>query len=738
MASQHADEIDYSDLEQKYSSEYVSPLDSVVILDGAPVVGPDRADKLIGAVIKSAAKEAGLQIPRPAIEMPTDDNQQSKGFMFITLNNPTEAVVFQRAMHDLKFDKRHTFRVVLLSEVDKFEQLQEEYVEPPKEEYKPREHFRAWLADPAGRDQYVMYRGDDVQVAWHSRKGQPEIAHERSKWTDSYTQWSPYGTFLATIHGPGVALWGGSSFERICRLYHPEVKLIDFSPFERFLVTWSPRPIEAATDSRGPSPFTDEDEGNQIAVWDVMTGALLRTFPMVGDNSLEVNKRIVWPMFKWSPDEKYLGRVTPGQQISIYEAPSMGLLGKKSIKIEGVVDFEWAPLNDRERELAEAERSGRPIANGDLKKGSTGVRENIISFWTPEVQNQPARVTLMHVPSRVSIRSKNLFNVHAAKMFWQSNGDYLCVKVDRHTKTKKTQYCNLELFRVREKDTPVQVVEIKDPVTAFAWEPKGDRFVMITTNDPNFGQLAPGQLLKQSVSFYGYDSRKGDFLPLKTVENKSSNTIYWSPKGRHVLLATLGSNSKFDIDFYDLDLDREEVKDEKDPGAAIRLITTIEHYGLTDIEWDPSGRYVGTSASIWMNSMEPGYAVWDFKGVEVVKATFDKFKQFLWRPRPPTLLSKDDQKKIRKNLREYARQFEEQDQLEASNMSSELVAFRKRLIEEWNAWRRASKDRLDRQRQELGKEPKAALKRSAQAQDADEVVEEWVEEVISETVEVVA
>ena len=70
--------------------------------------------------------------------MPTESDQQSKGFMFITLQNPTGAQVFQRAMHDLKFDKRHTFRVVLLSEVDKFEHLQEEYVEPPKEEYAPR------------------------------------------------------------------------------------------------------------------------------------------------------------------------------------------------------------------------------------------------------------------------------------------------------------------------------------------------------------------------------------------------------------------------------------------------------------------------------------------------------------------------------------------------------------------------------------------------------------------------
>ena len=35
------------------------------------------------------------------------------------------------------------------------------------------------------------------------------------------------------------------------------------------------------------------------------------------------------------------------------------------------------------------------------------------------------------------------------------------MKVDRHTKTKKSIFCNLEIFRVRDKDFPVEVVEHK-------------------------------------------------------------------------------------------------------------------------------------------------------------------------------------------------------------------------------------------------------------------------------------
>ena len=52
-------------------------------------------------------------------------------------------------------------------------------------------------------------------------------------WTDTYVRWSPLGTYLATFHRQGVALWGGPEFERLARFGHNGVQLIDFSPCER-------------------------------------------------------------------------------------------------------------------------------------------------------------------------------------------------------------------------------------------------------------------------------------------------------------------------------------------------------------------------------------------------------------------------------------------------------------------------------------------------------------------------
>ena len=52
-------------------------------------------------------------------------------------------------------------------------------------------------------------------------------------WTESFVQWSPLGTYLATIHRQGAAVWGGEkSFNRLMRYIHPQVKFC--SPLSTF------------------------------------------------------------------------------------------------------------------------------------------------------------------------------------------------------------------------------------------------------------------------------------------------------------------------------------------------------------------------------------------------------------------------------------------------------------------------------------------------------------------------
>ena len=125
--------------------------------------------------------------------------------------------------------------------------------------------------------------------------------------------------------------------------------------------------------------------------------------------------------------------------------------------------------------------------------------------------------------------------------------------------------------------------------------------------------------------------------------------------------------------------------------------------------------------------METGYHLYDFKGSLLHEEHVDRFKQWAWRPRPATLLSKDEQKQVRKNLREYSRVFEEQDLAKKNQASAEEVERRMRLLEEWYSWRAGVVEDLRQQREEMG----------LPADPKDEVVEEEQgEEEVTEVTEV--
>lgn len=512
-------------------------------------------------------------------------------FAFVEYSSPAEAQAATRQLDGVPLDKKHTLRVNKITDIERYGRegrVDEKYVAPEIEEFTEKEHLRWWLKDPSGRgrDQFVMYRGDSVGVFWNNEKDQPENIVDRQHWTEAFLQWSPLGTYLASVHQQGVQLWGGASWSRQARFAHPFVNLVAFSPNEKYIVTWSNRPISIP--ETGHPALSIDDEGKNYVIWDIETAAPLRSFANLDAPKGEEGKpqpKMQWPAFKWSADDKYVARLTPGASISVYELPRMNLLDKTSIKIEGVVDFDWAP--------ATPQREG------------VKTYEQLFTYWQPGTGSNPAKVGLMSIPSKEIVRSLNLFNVSDAKLHWQSDAAYLCVKVDRHSKSKKSQATTLEIFRVKEKGIPVEVVDtIKDTVINFAWEPKGDRFALITTTEPVGPTAVPP---KTSVSFFCPEKAKGpyagNFKLLRTLDKKNSNAIYWSPKGRFVVIATIANQQSSDLDFYDVDFEGEKPESAKDLTANLQLMNTADHYGVTDVEWDPSGRFVATWASAWKHAV---------------------------------------------------------------------------------------------------------------------------------------
>jgi translation initiation factor 3 subunit B len=515
-------------------------------------------------------------------------------FAFVEYQTPEQAQNATKQLNGSQLDKKHTLAVNKLTDIEKYGRegkIDENYHPPEITPFTEKPHLRSWLGDPNARDQFVVFRGDNVGVYWNNKRDNPEQVVDRKHWTQLFVSWSPQGTYLASIHQQGVQLWGGPGFERIRQFPHPFVSLIEFSPNENYLTTWSNQPI--TIQEGNPGPLGLDEEGKHIVIWNIKTGKPIRSFhafdlapPAPADgNAPPAKSKVQWPAFKWSADEKYVARMKPEDSISIYELPSMRLLDKTSVKIEKIVDFEWSP--------ATTQREG------------VKTYEQLLCFWTPEIGSNPAKVGLMSIPSKEIVRSRNLFNVNDAKLHWQSDGKFLCVKVDRHSKSKKSNSTNLEIFRIREKGVPVEVVEsLRDTVINFAWEPKGDRFVLITAGEAVAGSNV---LAKTAVHFFAPEKVKGPtpggFKNIRVFDKKNSNGIYWSPKGRFVVVATVSVQQHSDIDFYDLDYEGDKPESDANLAANLMLMNSEDHYGITDVEWDPTGRFVVTSASVWTHQV---------------------------------------------------------------------------------------------------------------------------------------
>lgn len=130
----------------------------------------------------------------------------------------------------------------------------------------------------------------------------------------------------------GMAVWGGPNFTRINRFGHQNVRLIDFSPNEKYILSYTSHEPATARDSFHVL----------INVWDVRSGKQLRKFEGPVDeyavgSSAGPNGALKWPVFKWAGgrDDLFFARLGRGK-ISIYECPSMTMLGKESLKLDGV------------------------------------------------------------------------------------------------------------------------------------------------------------------------------------------------------------------------------------------------------------------------------------------------------------------------------------------------------------------------------------------------------------------
>ena len=679
MSAVSVNDIDFRDLEERYAVDESLNTDEYVICDGLPIVPASKISKLVKVIAKVFSSVAAIDDVENTFEMPMDPvTSKTLGFAFIRFRNATDAQNAIKAFNRKKLDSKHVMQLDKLSTVKKYLDTKEtEYKEPALPEFKPLPHLKSWLTDELGRDQAAVHYEQEVTVQW-IRKGsapQPALAPV-TNFTSGFVRWSPQGSYLLSTSPRGVLLHAGPDFAVVARFPHKDVKLVDFSPDERFLVTCAPAEIRAG------GPFTEQNEGHNIVIWSTETTNVLRSFPF--PPTKPVNGPPQWPAFKWSADSSYFARVFSKDELCIYSSKDMSLVGKKSMQTPGIGNFEFAPVTVGGKQL--------------------------LVFWTPEFNNQTARVCIVDASTKEIVHNRSLFNVESVKFFWQSEGKYLCSLIGRLTKNKKAMISSLEIYRLEEKNFPIEVLDFTDRIFDFAWEPRSDRFVVnfytlpVPSPEARNGAELSLSSRKYALSFYALERVKklqGTWKETNRFVDRPASRLVWSPRGRFLATVSM-SNVGLQVEFWDVDYEaavtpaaNSALPAAEDLPINVFLLASREHSSAREFSWDPSGRYFLTYSSTRDGTQgTKSYILWDHVGRQLRQEKFNGLMAFLWRPRPPSPLTKEQRRAASKKVKQLVEQFDMQDAAMAANDSDDLLRFIEATMESWRLYRKDAKQKL--------------------------------------------
>ena len=725
---------DYEDIKQYLEldpEDYEPPLelpvfqpnyDSSIIVDGTPITTVDKVPKLLSVLLK-IFKQFSSTITESDFELPINEATGSTyGFCFIRFSSKDEAEKAVSAVQGFEMGK-NKFKLSLYSDFDKYGKITEEFIPKDLPEFRQRPDPRSWLCDSLGRDQFALRYAKETQIMWANTSvedpnnvynGEREKSGGKS-WCENRIAWSPQGSYLATFHPPGIKLWGSSSTEEFLpqgRYLHREVEDIEFSPCENYIITY-----------RFSPSANESDPNNAICIWNVITGENVRSFGLknplepkyqVKGNGLVIetkavkkpdtkegkdlkekdNKLIERPVrgrvvsydenrngsfiieegneryiiaankieplqepnrLKGSPDGNYVARVG-ADMIQVYSLPDVQLLEKKSIPAKDVIDFSWSP------------------------------KHNIISYWSPAVSNHPATVNLIRIPSKTDLSSRKFFDVVDIKMIWQSNGDYLCAKMQNKKKINI-----LVFFRLNESGIPVEQLEFTENIQSVTWEPAGERFVIVLgERNPtiSFYSMAGTTTVAATSATTSAKSTTAlkvvkEVTPLFNVTGIQCNETLWSPAGGIIALAHFtGDSCSFQL---------------HDVENNLKLANKV-HPRCNRLYWDPSGRLL---ASVTLTELrnaavrghpEDGYNIYTFQGNSIANIKRDKLFFFLWRPRPKDILTAEAKKAVVKNLKKYERMFEREDRLRLEELNKEVLFQRRQLATDFIAVLRKNRE----------------------------------------------
>eukprot|EP00484_Ammonia_sp_Unknown_P020234 CAMPEP_0197037490 /NCGR_PEP_ID=MMETSP1384-20130603/14690_1 /TAXON_ID=29189 /ORGANISM="Ammonia sp." /LENGTH=770 /DNA_ID=CAMNT_0042467801 /DNA_START=80 /DNA_END=2392 /DNA_ORIENTATION=- len=637
-----------------------------VIVDGLPELRENQDHMKFSTALQGAADKVAQHgsKKRPTVYIPFDtiETRHSKdsvidGCALIAFGSEKDALVFSKryaAIDDLKLF-RNTLRVYNHRDMHKFEQVPDEHKKLTREEFQDQRNLLWWLQDTdneAYRDQYVVrFTGpefDETYVYWmdenQTKTGRSlcydatELKEQSKSLTDQYVEWSPNGCYLVSTHKQGVQLWAGPQWMNFHKLEHHKVDKISFSPKETFLITCNEQPY---------TPQNGQKQPPSVRIWDVLTGDLLITAPAktIGP-AIKLKLPGWWPVFKWSYDEQYMAKINSSKGMSAKpkDLDKINLFHVREKTEEEIKQSEESGGDSSRFQIAKLQGK---LAVDSLFNLEFSPTDNVLAYTTFAQNDDQAKVSLISVPSKNTLRVQTLgFDVKKAHLYWQSQGRYLAINM-AHSHSKATiaiKTHTIGILTVKERNMPFSRTKQLGMVTYFAWEPEGSRYAVIHGGTKREN---PHVSVFQVQDATGRVDKGASRLKLMLSRRKCNNLL-WAPNGGRLVVAQIDPERRAggELEFVDLN----KIQNANDDSSTVK---NKLHECMTDIAWDPSGRFLMTATTQRLHTSsgdDTRYTIWSFQGEQLFTHKLKSFYQILWRPRPRDLekLAKSDKQSINK------------------------------------------------------------------------------------------
>lgn len=589
----------------KSSDEYKQPffdqeLNNIIVVVGLPETSGAVTEKLY-KVLQKVLTDRSLPIPDKVNFGQL--GEKTNGTAVFEFNDAENAKNVAKVLDGFPLDNKHTLFACNFMEFDQIISIEDRY-SPSK--VLSRKELQEWLVDPKFREQILIRNKDKLKIQWfdHIRKEiQPATQNDPNISSKLNCEWSKSGSYLVALSDKGFTLYGGSNFNEIGFFEHPAVKQVEFSPDEKYVLSFNGTVLEAPN-------------SENYIVWNVNLKEKIRAF--------KAEQNETWGSFKWNFDGSYIAKIGKNL-LSVYKLPAMALLEDPETK------------------------KGSSFAITNIQSCSWSPKKNFICAvsYTHEKPKDSkneinGKVVILQIPERLDIKWKSIpWFMNSCEIHWDHTGSRLVLVLGR-LKGKKTSTVIQIGDLSSKKELAVDEKEFHD-VKKVNFDENVTR-ISVIHNPP---QNITSGTVKYVVDMYKIESEGQKlFKELGVLNDKTLSHVLWSQNGGFFALVNTDKSSA-NLGFLEFGFFR--------PNNQLEIIKSTKIAYMNDARWDPSGRCLLTCSDTGH------YAVWNGLGEQLLKDNATDLSQIEWRPRPKILLTEEKEAKIAGTFKIYSKKYEEED-----------------------------------------------------------------------------